>query len=63
MVDAKAFRFELQNPCVALGKGRLDLFSGEAGAFGARVQERANPLHEVEVVGGHDESIMSRGSP
>ena len=61
MLEAKAFRFELEHPRVALGKNRLDLFSQEARAFCARVQERANSMHEVRVVGGHKTDYVQAG--
>ena len=60
MLEPKALGVELQGLRVAVCERRLHFLSRQPWAFVARVQERTNPMHEVEVVGGHDVPIMVR---
>jgi hypothetical protein len=60
VLEAHALGLELERPRIALGQGRLDLFSRQAGACVAGIQERANSLHEVEVVGRHERADYVR---
>ena len=60
VLQPEALRLQLEGPRIALREGRLDLVSRQAGALRARVEERADPMHEVEMVGRHGEPIMFR---